>query len=68
MLDAQAPETGTLLETADAARLIGVSPQWVRILDLKGDLTPRFKTPRGCRLFAPEDVMRVRAEREARRR
>ena len=53
----------TLLESTDAARLLKLSANQVRMLARFGKLTPRFTTPRGSRLFEVEEVLRLVAER-----
>lgn len=57
---------GNLMRTCDAARILGLTPEWVR------DLADRGKLPvirvAGMRLFRPEDVERLRRQREAERR
>jgi len=53
-----------LLETADAARLLGVSGQAVRMMARLGQLPIAYETPRGVRLFQADAVLRLRAERE----
>jgi len=51
-----------LLTKADAARLLGVTPQTVRLMADRGEL-PNVRTERGWRLFRREDVDRLVAER-----
>ena len=53
----------TLLESSDAARLLGVTAQQVRMLSRLGALAPCYQTPRGVRLYKSEDVLRLVAER-----
>src|SRR5438874_1251778 len=52
----------TLLEPADAARLLNLSPAMVRVLAQQGVLRVAVTTPRGLRLFAPHHA-RGRASR-----
>jgi excisionase family DNA binding protein len=51
-----------LLTTADAARILGVVPATVRLLERTGKL-PALKTPGGQRLFQRQDVQRVADDR-----
>jgi len=53
-----------LLSTADAAKLLGVVPDTVRLWNRSGRL-PAMKTQGGIRLFRRDDVKRVAAERAA---
>jgi DNA-binding transcriptional MerR regulator len=53
------------LETADAARILNVTPATVRQLEQKGALTAE-RTASGTRLFNEVDVRRLAAERKAR--
>jgi len=55
-----------LIESADVARLLGCTPGYVRILARLGQITPRFVTPRGVRLYDVDDVLRVADERRHR--
>src|SRR5688572_12695305 len=59
------PGVLTLYEAVDAGRALNVTPGMVP--RVRG-LVPVARTPRGVRLDKPEDVERVRQEREARRR
>ncbi len=52
----------TYMSAGQASRRIGVSDETVRRLDIRGTL-PAIETPIG-RLFLPEDVERVRLDRE----
>jgi DNA-binding transcriptional MerR regulator len=54
----------TLLESADAARLLDVTPTAVRAMARQGRLPVAFQTPRGGRLFQADDVLALRAQRE----
>jgi hypothetical protein len=58
-------ETLRLLEPTDAGRVLGVSASRVRALADEGRLKVAAKTERGLRLFTPDDVERLKAEREA---
>jgi excisionase family DNA binding protein len=55
------------LLTNEAAQLLKVSPETVRVWERTGVL-PAVKTAKGVRLFARADVERLAAEREAKRR
>lgn len=55
-----------LLSTADAARLLGVVPATVRLMERDGRL-PAQRTAGGMRLFRLDDVERLVAERLIRR-
>lgn len=55
----------TLLQTAEVARLLGISENQVRRLD--AELTPD-RTRRGVRLYRPSIVERVARERASARR
>jgi excisionase family DNA binding protein len=57
------PETLDLLSVGDAAAILRLSPDMVRVLHRKGRL-PAFRTPRGMRLFLRSDVERLARERE----
>jgi excisionase family DNA binding protein len=65
MLNANAHDGGFLL-TNEAARVLGVSPQTVRVLERTGRL-PALRTEGGVRLFDRRDVERLAREREERR-
>ncbi len=54
-----------LLSVGDAAAILGLSPDMVRVLHRQGRL-PGFRTPRGLRLFLRADVEKLAREREAR--
>jgi hypothetical protein len=58
------PKVKTLLEPGDVGRILGIGVARVRDLSVGGAITPVAITPRGTRLFAPDDVERLRAERE----
>jgi excisionase family DNA binding protein len=54
-----------LLLVGDAAVILGLSPDMVRVLHRQGQL-PAFRTPRGLRLFRRSDVERLAKKRGAR--
>ena len=56
-----------LLEAADVARVLGLSPSMIRVLVNAGRLRAIARTRRGVRLFLSEDVEALRLERERRR-
>lgn len=56
--------TQELIESSDAAKLLDVTPGYVRMLARLGKLEPRYVTPRGGRLYDVADVLRLAAERE----
>jgi excisionase family DNA binding protein len=53
-----------LLSVGDAAVILGLSPDMVRVLHRQGRLQA-FRTPRGVRLFRRSDVERLARERES---
>lgn len=55
-----------LLETGDVAKLEGVGPATVRADVAAGRLRVAALTPRGVRLFRPEDAQAYHRERLAR--
>jgi DNA-binding transcriptional MerR regulator len=55
-----------LLESADVARLLNLTPSGVRRLADLGQLRPTAVTPRGGRLYRQEDVNALRRARGAR--
>ena len=57
-----------LLSVADAARLLGVTPQTVRIIANRGALKVTTRTEGGIRLFSRSEVERVRDQRAAQRK
>ncbi len=57
---------GEFLTKADAARVLGITPAAVALLERKGTL-PATRTAGGVRLFAREDVDHLAAIRAARR-
>jgi signal transduction histidine kinase/CheY-like chemotaxis protein len=62
-----APQTDIdLLTPADAARILGLSVDMVRVLATTGQLATAVKTTRGGRLFRREDVEELAATREGR--
>ncbi|PYR90185.1 MAG: hypothetical protein DMF84_22085 [Acidobacteria bacterium] len=52
-----------LIETADAARILGVTPDAVRQMARRGDLRVQFTSPRGWRLYHRAVVERLAAVR-----
>lgn len=56
-----------LYEVLDVAKDWGCSPATVQREADEGKLAVAADTPRGQRLFAPEEVQRRKAEREAQR-
>ena len=56
-----------LLTSADAARLLGVSAEMVRVLARRGKLRGLLTFGGTQRLFALEEVQRLRLERERKR-
>ncbi len=60
----RASEELELLSVGDAAAILGLSPDMVRVLHRQGRL-PAFRTPRGLRLFLRADVERLARERGA---
>ena len=59
----ETPAPDDLLTTSAAGRILGLSPDMVRILNDKGIL-PALKTVNGYRLFRRADVDKLRSERE----
>src|SRR5579872_6401291 len=55
-----------LLTPADAARILGLSVDMVRILATNGQLPTAAKTARGARLFRRDDVEELAATRAGR--
>ncbi len=55
------------LLTAEAARVIGITPNGVRVMERRGEL-PAERTESGVRLFDRTVVQRVARERERERR
>jgi DNA-binding transcriptional MerR regulator len=51
---------------AEAARILGVTPATVRLMESRGDL-PAKRTESGVRIFDRADVLRLAAERDAAR-
>ncbi len=51
------------LRTSDAAKILGITPEYVRQLERTGKL-PAFKTVGGYRVFDIEEVKTFAAERE----
>ncbi len=56
------------LSVADAARLLSVTPQTVRLMVRRGTLNTVAQTEGGIRLFRREDVEQLATAREARAR
>lgn len=56
-----------LLESADAGRVLGLTPAMVRQLARRGSLPVAGVTPRGTRLFRRDDVERFQRTRAQRR-
>ena len=54
-----------LLTVGDAARILELSTDMVRVLHRKG-LLPAFRTPGGYRLFRRSDVEKLAQKRKAR--
>jgi DNA-binding transcriptional MerR regulator len=52
-----------LLESADASRILGLTPAAVRQLARRGTLPFAHVTPRGVRLFAREAIERLARDR-----
>jgi hypothetical protein len=57
----------TFYEAADAARALEVTTDSIRLYARSGRLRVAATTPRGLRLFRPEDVKALREARAARR-
>jgi DNA-binding transcriptional MerR regulator len=60
------PETD-VVESADAARILNVTPNYVRRLAQRGLLHAYLTTPRGTRLFQRSVVMELASARKKRR-
>jgi excisionase family DNA binding protein len=58
--------TELFLSVADASRLLGVTPQTVRLMIRRGTVRVAAKTVGGIQLFRLEEVERVVAERQVR--
>ena len=67
MLDEREPHPDDLMTTGDAARLLGLSTDMVRLLEREGRL-PAQRAINGFRLFRRGDVEKLVAERAHRRR
>jgi DNA-binding transcriptional MerR regulator len=61
------PSPDDLLTSSAAGRILGLSPDMVRILNDKGVL-PALRTVNGYRLFRREDVVKLKAARDHRPR
>jgi len=66
MRHAKADDDTDLIESADAGRILGITPSAVRQLALRGRLTPSVVTPRGARLYRRGDIQQLATERAAR--
>ena len=53
----------TYLSTADAARLLGVTPATIRLMARQGRLRCADRTPGGIRLFRHRDVVQLARKR-----
>lgn len=67
MIQSTQEPIGVLYTTNDAAKLIGVSTESVRLYVAKGSLRMAFKTPFGERLFYPADVEDFKQKRDAKK-
>jgi hypothetical protein len=56
------------LSTADASRVLGVTPAAVRLMAKRGDLAVSAKTKGGIHLFLPIDVDALARSRRERKR
>jgi len=56
------------LSVADAARILGITPQTVRLMIRTGKLAIAARTVGGIQLFRQEEVERLALEREQQRR
>lgn len=54
-----------LIAAAEAARILGVSGEWVRQLTAAGKLPALTVQPNGYRAYFRADVERLKAQREA---
>jgi DNA-binding transcriptional MerR regulator len=52
-----------LIQTGTAARILGISPTAVQLLERTGKLPAALKTDRGTRLFLRADVEQLARER-----
>jgi hypothetical protein len=59
-------EVEMYLSVADASRVLGVTPQAVRLMIRRGTLHVSARTVGGIQLFRGEDVERLAVERRAR--
>jgi excisionase family DNA binding protein len=55
------------LSVADASRILGITPQTVRLMIRRGTLAVTARTAGGIQLFRRDDVEHLAAERVARR-
>jgi DNA-binding transcriptional MerR regulator len=53
-----------LLESADVARILGLTPTAIRVYGSQGRLRAAAVTPRGSRLYRRRDVERFAAQRK----
>jgi DNA-binding transcriptional MerR regulator len=56
----------TFLSVADASRILGVTPQTVRLMIRRGTLIVSARTVGGIQLFSQDEVERLAAERRQR--
>ncbi|MGO8947062.1 MAG: helix-turn-helix domain-containing protein [Ktedonobacterales bacterium] len=54
------------LSVADASRLLGITPQTLRLMVRRGTLPVAARTVGGIHLFSQEDVVRLAEERAQR--
>jgi excisionase family DNA binding protein len=66
MADARRMPELDLLTVGDAAAMLGLSPDMVRVLHRQGRLRA-LRTPRGVRLFQRSDVENLVRERQSQR-
>jgi predicted site-specific integrase-resolvase len=59
-------EVEIYLSVADASRILGVTPQTVRLMIRRGTLPIEAKTMGGIHLMRPEEVKRLAQERQRR--
>jgi hypothetical protein len=59
-------EVVIFLSVADASRILGVTPQTVRLMIRRGTLSIDAKTVGGIQLMRPEEVERLAQERRRR--
>jgi hypothetical protein len=61
------PKKPTLFEAGDVAKALGLSYAMVYALTRAGRLVPAFVTPRGLKLYYPESIEDLVAERALKR-